>query len=661
MDILENYSGMNPHILTLKRDIIVEGKTNLLSDFNTEYILTNRNREFTKVGKIVHIVDWYGKELQERYFTEFTPKVVQVLVVLGETSTRWHCLIKYRKSEDAVSEFIPKKAILENFMATDYRDLNVDFDRYDQLATAKDPDRFIMDHQKEAIKFLLSRKKCILADDMGLGKTLELAVAAIEGNFDAVLIICPASVKTTWARELQWYVPERDVTIIDNFNSMNKPELEKFLGYSEGKSKMTKEQLLTEAKARGKWKDNRFVIVNYDILDEFYNRPETRSKANLQASLDSSPILQYVSGKKSLMIVDEAHRLSTNKSATYRTIEHVIKRGNPHSIYMATGTPITNNPKNLYYVLKLIGSNVTDDWKYYMERYCGAFQMPAKGEKDKWTGYFLKFVKKNSWMDLDPAEKERCYKYVREHARMITVDKGATNLNELYYRISDIYMRRVKEEILAKLPPKRIHELHYKFTPEQEAQYKKLWEEYEAEQLELDPTKELNKDLLENAVYRRYCSNEMVPMTIELADKLIANGDKVVIFCCYDDELYTLADYYKDKCVIYNGKITIKAKDKAIDSFKRDDNVKVFIGNIESAGVGITLVNSSKLIFNNMSFVPGDNNQAVDRVHRIGQRKPVDIYFQFFEGTYYEEMWTKVMRKSLAINALIKTEDPNNV
>ena len=103
--------------------------------------------------------------------------------------------------------------------------------------------------------------------------------------------------------------------------------------------------------------------------------------------------------------------------------------------------------------------------------------------------------------------------------------------------------------------------------------------------------------------------------------------------------------------------MSTKAKDKSMEEFKRNDNVMVFVGNIESAGVGITLVNSSKLIFNNMSFVPGDNNQAVDRVHRIGQRKPVDIYFQFFEGTYYEEMWTKVMRKSLAINAVIKTEN----
>lgn len=664
-ETLSNYTGDNPYILTLKRDVIVNGNVNRLTDFNTEYVLMNKGRHMEKVGKIVHIADWYGEVFQKEFFLNFTPKVLQILVLIGETSTRWHCYVKYRKSVDPIEVFIPKNGILENFMAHDYNTVEVDFDRYDQLSMAKDPDRFIMDHQKEAVKFLLDRKKCILADDMGLGKTLELTVASIEGNFDSVLIICPASVKTTWAGELQWYVPERDVTIIDNFNNMTKPELERFLGYSEGKSNMTVKELLDEAKSKGKWKDNRFVIVNYDIIDEFYQQPQNRSKAAIEESMKNSPILQYVSGKKSLVIIDEAHLLSGNKSIRYKVIEQIIKKGNPHSVYMATGTPITNNPKNLYYVLKLIGNHVTDDWKYYMKRYCGAFEIPAKGEKEKWTNIFLKFVKKNSWRELDGDEKVRCQEYIRKHARMITVDNKATNLNELYLRISDIYMRRVKEEILAKLPPKIIHELHYEFTPEQKAQYDKLWEEYEAEQLDMDPTKELNKDLLENAVYRRYCSNEMVPKTLQLADKLIENGDKVVVFCCYDEELYSIADYYGDRAVIYNGKMSTKAKDKSMERFKREDDVKVFVGNIESAGVGITLVNSSKLIFNNISFVPGDNNQAVDRVHRIGQRKPVDIYFQFFDGTYYEEMWTKVMRKSLAINAVIKTgnteKEENNV
>ena len=71
--------------------------------------------------------------------------------------------------------FIPKKGLLGNFLIDDYHNVQVDFERYDKLSMSKDPNRKIKPHQKEAVQFLLSRKKCILADDMGLGKSLELS------------------------------------------------------------------------------------------------------------------------------------------------------------------------------------------------------------------------------------------------------------------------------------------------------------------------------------------------------------------------------------------------------------------------------------------------------------------------------------------------------
>jgi SWI/SNF-related matrix-associated actin-dependent regulator 1 of chromatin subfamily A len=272
--------------------------------------------------------------------------------------------------------FLPKKATLGNFLIEDYHNVQVDFNRYNLLSSSKDPNRKIKEHQKEAVQFLLSRKKCVLADDMGVGKSLELSVASIEGNFDSVLIICPASLKTNWKKELMWYTPERDITIIDSPIRMTKPELEKYLGYKEGRSGLTVKELQEEAKDKGKWEDNRFVIVNFDILEEFYKIPTTRSKENLQKALEESPMLQYILNKKSLIIIDEAHRLSNDTSIRYKIIDNLIKRGKPDSVYLATGTPITNNPQNFYCLLKLINDPITDDWQYYMDRYCGAMKIP---------------------------------------------------------------------------------------------------------------------------------------------------------------------------------------------------------------------------------------------------------------------------------------------
>ena len=83
----------------------------------------------------------------------------------------------------------------------------------------------------------------------------------------------------------------------------------------------------------------------------------------------------------------------------------------------------------------------------------------------------------------------------------------------------------------------------------------------------------------------------------------------------------------------------------------------VLVGNITAAGVGINLLASHIVIFNNVSFVPGDNLQFEDRVYRIGQKKDVDIYYQIFKDTQYEKMWNIVLRKSLVINQIVKKED----
>ena len=1009
IEALRNYSGANPYLLTLKRDAFLLNKSNIFTDFVVDYIIKNKDFTPKKIGKTVNIVDWYGEKLKTEYDIEFIPKKLLILVMLGETETTFHCIVKYRQNMEPMQLFIPKKGIIENFLVEDYHNIQVDFERYDRLASLNGVNRVLMPHQQDAVKFLLSRKKCILADDMGLGKmepissiiptesgfktfgelcvgdnvfgedgklhpitkifehtnkeiykvtfsdgtysycgldhlwkvrtknmstrkhgwvvkslkelidsnlqyncqnrlkygwsplvnkyqipvcesvqysekkylihpyvlgmcigdgnlcnngiyisipdieeenavrissllqenmmlkkdtstncpryriihkkrqfrndyiseikrlglnvkgndkfipleykvgsvsqrldllrglmdsdgtigknnrisfttnskqlandvaelvfslggiarigeynhkgkknleyhvriqiknnpfyltrkrekyhptfkkycskyivsaeydrnedarcimvdydehtyltgknyivthnTTSLTISAMEGNFDSILIICPASLKTNWLDELKFYVPEREITIIDSINDKTKTELEKFLGYAEGKSGLTVKELRLEALKRGKWSENKYVILNFDILDEFYEIPKTRSKANIENAFENSPLLQFIKDKKSCLIIDEAHRLSNSKSQRYKIINDLIKRGNPECIFLSTGTPVTNNPQNLYCLLKLIGEPITDDWNYYMDRYCGGMKIPAKGEKEKWTSYFLKYVKKNSYYDLNSEERDRLKEYIKTHARMITISKDATNLDELKGKVSHVYLRRTKEDLNHNLPPKTIHEVYYEFTPEQALEYSNLWEEYETAQLEADPTKEINKDLLEGAIYRSYCSNQMVPNTIKLVNSFIAKGEKVIIATCYDEELYKLKEYYGNKCVVYNGKMSLKQKDFAKDEFINNPEKMVFIGNIQAASVGLTLIVSHILVFNCFAWTYIDNAQYEDRIYRIGQTKPCHIYYQYFKNTQYEHMWNIVLRKETIFNNLIVTEN----
>ena len=643
IDIIKSYQGGNPYICMLKKDLL-KGDDSSLNDFAVEYVMNNHDFKPIPINKTVNLADWFAEKKQVDWDIDFLPSKVAVKVLLGETKTAYHCYIKYRQNMEPKQCFLSKKGILNNFLVDDYNNIQVDFDRYDRLSMMKNTNRKLREHQKSAVKFLLSRKKCILADEMGYGKTTEMIVAAIEGNFDSIVIICPASIKSTWKDELLWYVPERDITIVESSLGKTKNELEKMLGYGEGKSGKKISELQEEFKERGKWVDNRFVIVNFDILDEFYKIPTTRSKENIQKAYEESPMLQYIMNKKTLIIIDEAHRLSNNTSIRYKVIKDLIKRGNPHSIYAATGTPITNNPQNLYCVLQFLGDPITDDYQYFMDRYCGAFKVPAKGEKEKWTNIWHQ---KGCKGDLKT--------FIKENARMIQVPGEPQNLDELKERISHIYLRRVKND-LEGMVEKRIHEIFYDLSDEQKIEYDKLWDEYEENRLIENPDAELNKELIEGAIYRRYLSNQMVPYTIKLVDKFIAENEKVVIGCCYDEELYTLQKYYGKKCVVYNGKMNSKEKDAAQKEFMTNDEVKVFIGNLQSAGVGLTLTSAKKLVFNDFSYVKGDNDQFQDRIHRLNQTDDVDIYFQIFRNTQYERMWEIVLKKGYVIDKIIKKE-----
>lgn len=651
LDILKTYKGSNPYILELKKNILINGCK--MTDFICDYVIRNYKVEPREINKIVPIAEWYGKSRQSELQEDFVPEKIKIVTYLGDTPTCFHCYVQYRKSVPPAKWLIPKEAVLKDFLAEDYNKIQVDFERYDRLSNFQ---RILLDHQKEGVKFLLSRKKCILADEQGLGKTVELAVAAIEGNFDSILIICPASLKGNWKRELSFYVPERDITIIDGFMDKTKAELEEFLGYAPGKSGMKRDELLAEAKERGQWKFNRFVIINYDILDKFFELKRTYTQQQFDDMLEKSPLLQFIYNKKSLIIIDEAHELSNSKSIRYKTIRGLINKGKPHSIYLATGTPITNDPVNFFCVLNLIENNITSRWDFYVKQYCGGFELCQ--EKDKRKRISDKYIagkKKRNWYDLTDGEKKELDEIIHKNCKHILIPKNPTNLDELSSRVSHIYLRRTKD--ILTLPEKRIHEVYYDLTPSQRAEYDKLWDEYEKEKKEADPEKELNKELIEGAIYRQYLSMQMVPHTEELADKIISGGDKVVIACCYDEELYTLQEYYGDRCVIYNGKMSLKQKDDAIVKFTTDDNIKVFIGNMEASSKGITLISSHNLIFNDISYVYAENSQMEDRVHRIGQKKVCHIFYQIFNNTEYANMWEINIRKKIMANIVIKSEE----
>ena len=636
--LLKEYNGNNSYIIKLK-NIVVAYRTRAMNDFECKYVLSNFDREPREINKIVKIADWYGEQLHSDLLLDFVPQKLKITWFLGETDTMYHFFCIYRRSQDKAMEvFAPKKAILTDFLSEDWTLKEIDFKPYNERLGFN-----LYPHQEEAVKFLTSKKKAILADVMGFGKTYSAIVSALEDKYEKVLIICPASMKLNWFKELKGLVDEDEITIVEG----------------------------------SKWKENKFTIINYDILKNFYEVPmETvktsfleyedgkvtrvtkekekvsRKTAVISEAMENSQLFQ---SKFDLIIIDEAHRLSNTTSGIYKIVSDLVKRSNPKGIYELSGTPITNRPINFYNLLKIIGSPLADDWRYYVERYCDGKFFYNKKERDAYTHIYCKKVKKDSWYDLSDEEKVELDEIHDKNCKKIWVTNGSSHLDELQEAVKSCYIRRDKKDL--ELPKKTVKILNYDLTEEEKESYGRVWDEYlEAKDGKNKEDIDKYKKITEGIMLRQWLANTMTNKTIKLAKKCINLGHKVVIFCSFDEELNTIKEAFKDICVVHNGKMLMKKKNQSVEKFQNNPNIKVFIGNIQSAGVGLTLVASDVAIFNSFSWVSGDCLQAEDRIHRLNQKKDVTIYYQVFLNTFYKEMLDKVRGKQEIIDNIIVSE-----
>ena len=637
-DILEKYNGNNPLIIKVKNIVLVY-KTRAMNDFECAYVLANHDKEPKLLNKIVKIADWFGLDLQLKWNTEFTPQKLKVTWLIGETETLYHFYCICRRSQTtAVEVFAPKKAILTQLEDDGWEKLEIDFKPYNERSGL-----VLYPHQEEAVRFLVAKKKAILAHSMGHGKTASAIVAALESKYEKILVICPQSMKASWVRELSRYVDSDEITTVEG----------------------------------SKWKENKFTIINYEILKNFYEVPTeikkekelnlnddgkivevtkeketvSRRKSVIDNAMNNSQLFQ---SKFDLVIIDEAHRLSNTKSGIFKIVSDLVKRSNPRGIYAITGTPITNRPINFFNMLKIINSPIAKDWEYYVRRYCDGKQIFNAKEKKAYTAMFLRSIGKYSWYDLTPTENDKLLEYLEAHCKKLWLTNGASHLDELQEVIKPYYIRRDKSDIKT-LVNKSIKVLEYELDDDMRAEYENVWNEYLMEKGDTSKSEKF-KRITEGIVFRQWLANHMIPYTIRKVEELVEQGHKVVVFTSFDNELYELQSAFGDSCVIHNGKLSALQKTRAVDEFQNNSSKKVFIGNIFSAGVGLTLVASDTVIFNSITFVPGDMLQAEDRIHRLNQDKDCTVYYQVFKDTYMEHMFDIVHGKSEIIDKLIISE-----
>jgi SWI/SNF-related matrix-associated actin-dependent regulator 1 of chromatin subfamily A len=552
LNLLETYQGANNYILKLKH----QKETNkrfFPTRSQCDYI-TNYYEVTPKVAKRwVDLDPYFAKKIADEKLLLKIPEQVWVEKLLVEKDKSYHIWGKILEGETIHEFWLPKGALIKTHTI---KDVKIDYEKYSH--------RPPLNHQKEAIEKLAGSKRFILADDMGLGKTTSTIIAALETGAKKILIICPASLKINWQREIENY-SDRSVYI------------------SESKS----------------WSnDHDFVIVNYDILKNFYDLKDK----------DNSLITK---GEFDLIILDEAHYVSNGTAARTKLVNSFVKKC--ERVWLLTGTPMTNRPMNYFNLLSIVESPVAQNWMAYAIRYCQGYQFTA-GTRKIWN---------------------------------VT---GASNLEELRDRTSRQVLRRLKTEVLD-LPEKIITPVYLRLKSKL---YEGLMGEYyDWYNKNPDESTSLTVQFSKLMKVRQVIAEEKIKDTIELAENILEQGKKVIIFTNFTETLNKIADHFGKQAVRLDGSTGKPQRQYAVDQFQDNDKITVFVGNVKAAGVGITLTAAEAVIINDLSFVPGDLAQAEDRAYRYGQKNSVSVYYPIFENSIEGIIYDMVNEKKQNIGTVM--------
>jgi len=559
LELLDSYSGANNHILYLKTKKENNKKfypTRTQSDYIINYFDT-----VPKVArKWVDLDTYFAKKFaEERYFME-TPEKIYIEKLLVEKEKSYHIWGKFFEKDPLTEFWVPKSSLIKTH---NVEVVEVDYSKYSH--------RPPLQHQKEAIEKLAGSRRFILADDMGLGKTTCTIIAALETGSKKILIICPASLKINWQREIENY-SDRPVYI------------------SEGKKFST---------------ESDFVIVNYDILKNFHNTTDKNKSLLDQSNFD-------------LVILDEAHMISNPQAQRTKIINNFVK--NIKRVWLLTGTPMTSRPMNYYNLLNIIESPVAQNWMAYAIRYCQGYQFMA-GRRKVWN---------------------------------VT---GASNLEELRDRTSKQILRRLKEDVLD-LPDKIISPVYLRLKSKE---YEELMGEYyNWFDNKKDESSSLTVQFSKLMKVRKVISNEKTKQTIEFAENIIEQGKKVIIFTNFTDTLQTIYQHFGKQAVYLDGSCSKPHRQHAVDEFQDNEKIRVFVGNLKAAGVGLTLTAAEVVIMNDLSFVPAEHAQAEDRAYRYGQKSNVLVYYPLYENTIEGAIYDILNRKKKIIRTVMGDENPEN-
>jgi SWI/SNF-related matrix-associated actin-dependent regulator 1 of chromatin subfamily A len=207
---------------------------------------------------------------------------------------------------------------------------------------------------------------------------------------------------------------------------------------------------------------------------------------------------------------------------------------------------------------------------------------------------------------------------------------GASNLEELRDRTTNLILRRLKEDVLD-LPDKIITPVYLRLKSKEYEEV--MGEYYNWYEKNPEESKSLTVQFTKLTKVRQIIADEKINQTIEIAENIVEQGKKVIVFCNFTNSLNKICEHFGKAAVKLDGSMSKGERQDSVDNFQNNEKVKVFVGNIKAAGVGITLTAGEAVIMNDLSFLPSDHSQAEDRAYRYGQKNNVLVYYPIFENT----------------------------
>jgi SWI/SNF-related matrix-associated actin-dependent regulator 1 of chromatin subfamily A len=539
--------------------------------------------------------------------------------------------------------------------------------------------------------------RALIADEMGLGKTPEALGYLVLRPEKALpaLVICPSLVRVNWYREVLRFTDLKPLIIagktsapafkraglevsgqplagyditITNYDllSVETPRIwlrqllkkdkeiekyaEKHLAWAGHQAK----ELLEKAMDKYKDIDSRNRISRVlDLIEKQGDRArKERAPEYKVVYVNGIPFEEFVKAGYKTLICDESHFVKD--ITAQRTVAALEISGTVKNSICLTGTPIDNRPKELWSQLQIVNRTIFPKFFDFGIRHCGAFQKPAA------------------------------------QGQMVWDFSGVSNIAELDKTLrSTIMIRRTKDQVLKELPPKTRTMIPFVVDEAADKVYRK--EEAGA----LDRLRALRKerndwkaviDSLPEADRKSYVAKHAEKASRQAGLKDLAIGEieklkeaavnakfaeciefildlketqgKILVFAVHHNTIDRLVAAFRAKGIktdFIDGRVTT-TRQNVVDSFQEGD-LEILVCGIRAASIGITLTASHTVVFVELDWTPGIHAQAEDRTYRIGQTKPVTVYYLLLLGSIEEKIAKMIDAKRAVVNSIMGEGD----